>query len=913
MTGAFIVSTLAGVTVATGLGLAAATLARKSRAASRHALLAAALGVSLLFPVFAAVMPPVRIAVPIATPAEPVGSSSTADVGPVDMSVTSPEPAGSVVPPAPQFSWPSLSSLMFGVWLAGAIVVLAPVWAGLRQMRWLRRTALPWRRGQSIADSLATAASVRRSVAVLQHESIAGPVTCGVRRAVVVLPVDAETWPRADLDRALVHELEHVRRHDWLTQCVARALCACYWFHPLIWITRRQLVLEAERACDDAVLTAAQGAGAAAEATAYADQLVGLAKRLSATARQPLLAMADRRDLSTRVHALLDARQPRGRASALLLSILAAASLGLVIALSPLRMVVEASDELQAATDAPRFEVASIRPCDGKAPAPEGRMGGPGALSSSPGRLHIECAPLLGADGLIRQAYAKFANGQVNRYWAFLPIVGGPDWASSERFTIDARAEGTPSLQMMKGPMLQALLVDGFHLRSHHETRQVPIYELAVATSGAKLRAFAGKCTPIDFAKDIPTQLEADGSCVFVGAKNTWDAPGQTIDDFIKTALSDLDRPVVNVTGLPGRFDFHLDLTADDSADRVATIAVALQRQLGLTLRPATGPADFLVIDGADRPAPGGVALQSAGKQKFDAVSVKPCENEPPTPPGQRSSQGGFPTTSPGHFMIECGTVERLISVAYVRFGETLTNQDARIGDISWMKNAPGWVRSDKFTIEARAAGTPDDSVMRGPMLRALLEDRFKLQIHRVTEDAPMYALTVAKGGLKIKPMAPDGCAEYTPDNPPPPGAALPKPICGGMSMAGNPGRMVWNVGGEKLSEFAHTLSAWMDRYVIDRTGVTDTFNIHLEYAPDEHTPGPDKRGPARTELAEPNAPSIFQALEQQVGLKLEPTKGPQTTIVVDHVERPTPNSAADAASLGKPASPPARAKGPGR
>ena len=331
------------------------------------------------------------------------------------------------------------------------------------------------------------------------------------------------------------------------------------------------------------------------------------------------------------------------------------------------------------------------------------------------------------------------------------------------------------------------------------------------------------------------------------------------------------------------------------------------------------------MIDGVDRPAPGGVALQSpanpasaeatAGRQKFEAVSVKPCENEPPTPPGQRSSQGGFPTTSPGHFMIECGTVERLISVAYVRFGEALTNQDARIGDISWMKNAPSWVRSDKFTIEARAAGTPDDSVMRGPMLRALLEDRFKLQVHRATEDAPMYALTVAKGGLKIKPMAPDGCVVYDANNPPDPRGALQggKPTCGGMTMAGGPGRMLWTIGGETMQEFAHTLSAWMDRYVIDRTGVTDTFNIRLEYAPDEHTPGPDKRGPARTEFPEPNAPSIFQALEQQLGLKLEPTKGPQTAIVIDHVERPTPEHPRLTPLRWAAGTPPARATGAAR
>jgi beta-lactamase regulating signal transducer with metallopeptidase domain len=470
MSSSFVVSTLIGVTVATALGLVAATLARKRRAASRHVVLMAALGVSLWLPVFAAVMPPVRIAVPIASAVEPVGSAR-ADVGALEMNVASTiaEPQG--LPQAsPRFSWPSMSAVALGLWLAGVLLVVAPVWAGLRQMRWLRRTARPWRRGQTIADDRARAVSIQRRVAVLLHEAVAGPVTCGVRHAVILLPLDAESWSRADLDRALVHELEHVRRHDWLTQCFARALCACYWFHPLVWITRRQIALEAERACDDAVLTASAGA---TDATAYADQLVGLAKRLSAASHQPLLAMADRRDLSTRVRALLDANQPRGRAGTLLLTAVAAASLMLVITLSPLRMVVEASDGLQIAADAPRFEVASIRPCQGNAATPEGRAGGPGALSSSPGRLHIECAPLLGADGLIRQAYAKFANGQVNRYWAFLPIVGGPAWTSSERFTIDAKAEGTPSLQMMKGPMLQALLVDGFHLRSHRETAGV--------------------------------------------------------------------------------------------------------------------------------------------------------------------------------------------------------------------------------------------------------------------------------------------------------------------------------------------------------------------------------------------------------------------------------------------------------
>src|ERR1700678_3367022 len=103
-------------------------------------------------------------------------------------------------------------------------------------------------------------------------------MTCGVLYPAVVLPRDAQSWKAEDLTRAIVHELEHVRRGDWATHCFARTICAAYWFHPLVWIAWRQLALEAERSCDDAVL-------ARSEATAYADQLVGLAQRMSSRAK----------------------------------------------------------------------------------------------------------------------------------------------------------------------------------------------------------------------------------------------------------------------------------------------------------------------------------------------------------------------------------------------------------------------------------------------------------------------------------------------------------------------------------------------------------------------------------------------------------------------------------------------------
>jgi TonB family protein len=108
--------------------------------------------------------------------------------------------------------------------------------------------------------------------------------------------------------------------------------CAIYWFHPLVWIAWRQLELEAERACDDAVL-------ARSEATAYADQLVAVARRLSAASNAPLLAMASRADLASRVNAVLDGGQRRGRAGRLCVAVATAAAAALVLTVSPLRMV----------------------------------------------------------------------------------------------------------------------------------------------------------------------------------------------------------------------------------------------------------------------------------------------------------------------------------------------------------------------------------------------------------------------------------------------------------------------------------------------------------------------------------------------------------------------------------------------
>ena len=166
-------------------------------------------------------------------------------------------------------------------------------------------------------------------------------MTFGVTRPVIVLPIDARDWDDAELRRALLHELEHIQRGDWIMQIVARVVAAFYWFHPLVWMAWRRLGLEAERSCDDAVVMSE-------ERTDYAEQLVTLAQRMSATPVQPLLGMANRSDLSTRVTAVLDDRLRRGRAGFALVAGTVAASAIVVATVAPVRAAVKPDPELVA-------------------------------------------------------------------------------------------------------------------------------------------------------------------------------------------------------------------------------------------------------------------------------------------------------------------------------------------------------------------------------------------------------------------------------------------------------------------------------------------------------------------------------------------------------------------------------------
>ena len=149
----------------------------------------------------------------------------------------------------------------------------------------------------------------------------------------ILLPAESADWTPAETARALRHELEHIARGDWAVHLLSRAALALYWPHPFAWALWRTLRLEAERACDDAVIRS-QG-----QAEPYAEQLVTLARRLRGVAGVPALSMATRSTLGRRVDAILDdrlRRAPLSRAATLLAF---AAALACVLALAPVRVV----------------------------------------------------------------------------------------------------------------------------------------------------------------------------------------------------------------------------------------------------------------------------------------------------------------------------------------------------------------------------------------------------------------------------------------------------------------------------------------------------------------------------------------------------------------------------------------------
>jgi uncharacterized protein (TIGR03435 family) len=202
----------------------------------------------------------------------------------------------------------------------------------------------------------------------------------------------------------------------------------------------------------------------------------------------------------------------------------------------------------------------------------------------------------------------------------------------------------------------------------------------------------------------------------------------------------------------------------------------------------------------------------------------------------------------------------------------------------------PNWLTTDRFDIVAKPPDGITGPEQIRPMIRALLVDRFKLIAHNETREMPIYSLVVARAdgklGSKLSPAKVDCDARFAAarrGGPPPSFPAPGQPIECGFMMGGT----TMNVGGMPMLELARALSPMVGRIVVDKTGLKGRYDFQMTFAPEGRGFGPGTGG-AEPPAVDPNTPSLFTALQEQLGLKLEAERGPVDVVVIERVEPPT-------------------------
>lgn len=299
------------------LAAAAAIGWRRSSAAARHLMWLVAIASMLALPLLSASLPVWRVAV--LPPTEAVASVSEqpvvtlpaarpAPIAPARISVAAPAPVGpiSVGEPTTPRDW---GRIAFFAWCLGASLVALPMLLGHVRVWRLSKTARPASGGAwgALASVLPASVGLGDRVRVMVSDRATMPMAFGIVNPTVLLPADAEQWPIERRRDVLLHELAHVARRDCLTQLIAQAACALYWFDPLVWLASRALRGERERACDDAVVCAG------ARPSDYATHLLQVARdlRVPRTTALATVCMARRSQLSERLLAILDERRNR--------------------------------------------------------------------------------------------------------------------------------------------------------------------------------------------------------------------------------------------------------------------------------------------------------------------------------------------------------------------------------------------------------------------------------------------------------------------------------------------------------------------------------------------------------------------------------------------------------------------------
>jgi len=248
------------------------------------------------------------------------------------------------------------------------------------------------------------------------------------------------------------------------------------------------------------------------------------------------------------------------------------------------------------------------------------------------------------------------------------------------------------------------------------------------------------------------------------------------------------------------------------------------------------------------------LATAAFGQKSFDVATIKP---------NSQNDQRVMLRIQPGGVFSATGIPVRvLIMQAF----------DLRDFQIS---GGPGWMTSERWDIQAKAEGvpTPAPPTVFRPMLQSLLEERFQLKYHKETKEMPAYVLTAAKGGHKMK------ASETAAGGPP--------------QRMFRMGRGQMNLQGTDMAGLAQALGQQLGRPVTDKTGITGNFEVELRWTPEPGQGGGPFGGPPPPEAignSDSNGPSLFTAVQEQLGLKLESQKGQVEILVIDSLSKPTEN-----------------------
>ena len=519
-----------------------------------------------------------------------------------------PQDSTAIVAVPGQLQW--IAPLLFGVWLCGFAAIALRRVKQWREIRAAVGVSLPWK----------SAAPVPAGIEIRTAQTVLEPGVVGLWRPIILLPAGIDSYLTADQFAAVVaHEVCHVRRRDNLTAAIHMAVEALFWFHPVVWWIGARLVATREQACDEHVIAETP------EPIAYAEGIVSVCRRYVETPHMAVAGVGGG-DVKARIDAILANRigLRLTRSKQLLLAAAAAVSLVVPVVTGAIEAAAFAAGQLPGApTGGPpidpemRFEVVSIKPFDASG-------GALGRSNTTPGRYDFAGLPL-------RLLVGQGLRAPQDR------IVGWPDWIDTERYTVAATIpDGAPQVAVFV--MIENLLKDRFKLVTHRETRELPVYNLALARSDRRLgQAFkesSSECqaalresearrraAPTSATPAVPPAIK---ECLSVllgwGMVSTRGTPIGTLVNFLTQSVG---RPVIDRTDLTAFYDLTLKWAPDQNgspapfglpagvlpiapppaADPDAPdIFTAVQEQLGLKLEAGRGPVEVVVIDRLEKP-----------------------------------------------------------------------------------------------------------------------------------------------------------------------------------------------------------------------------------------------------------------------------------------------------------------------